>query len=449
MTDAVYRQNVCSQGVDFRPPAPDRRSLYGVTSARALLVLTGVLALLVAGCSGGEEGIDAVDPETLSIMVVPPEGIAEHAESLEIDGELSGPSTAADAAEASVDPADTPARIEATGRKAGYDLHFVDPDLSTLDNKAGVVEVASGVELFATPAQAAAYREQVIGAYSRFVGKEISPGVRLVRAEAEEADVGGGARLVRSTLRGDGFVVNSTAIDFGLDEVVATVVVSRADEVDTSPAALELAKELERRIRSAAAGDLDDSAVQFDGGRVPGAATPPPGGEKLSGLVLAVGDLPRGTFVDDEAYATGDDGVSFDRRFVLGLRRVGGSQLASLESAVERMAGPRQALAAVVGLALALDGPQGEEYFAAGYAQGARFRPEDVDVDVFAVRGLGNAFVARVRFTSPLGRVETALGVVAVGRHVGRISAVAPAGRLDQDDVVALLATQALRMARS
>jgi hypothetical protein len=308
--------------------------------------------------------------------------------------------------------------------------------------------VASGVELFASAEQAAAYREQVIGDYRRFVGKEISPGVRLESAEAEETDVGGDARLVRSTIRGDGFVVNSTAIDFGLDEVVATVVVSRADAVDTSPAAIELAKELERRIRSAAAGELDDSAVQFDGGRTSRPSAPPPGGARLAGLVLAAGDLPGGTFVDDEEYATDDQGVSFNRRFVLGTRRVGSSQLASLESAVERTAGPRQALTAVVGLALALGGSQGEEYFAAGYAQSARFRPEDVEVDVFSVRGLGNAFVARVRFTSPLGRVETAIGVVAVGRHVGRIFAVAPAGRLKQDDVVALLATQALRMAR-
>jgi ribosomal protein S28E/S33 len=162
--------------------------------------------------------------------------------------------------------------------------------------------------------------------------------------------------------------------------------------------------------------------------------------------VLAVADLPGGTFVDEEEYGTGVT-PSFNRRFVLGNRRIGRSQLASLETTVERAASARQALTNVVTLALVLDGPQGEQFFAEGYASGARFRPEDVDVEVLRAGALGNAFVARARFRSPLGRIETVIGMVAVGRDVGRISAVAPEGRVVVDDVVSLLETQARRMA--
>jgi hypothetical protein len=422
------------------------------SNSRAVLATWAGVALLAVGCSGGgggdsEEQLGDVSPDALAIMVLPPEELGDVTNGLEIDGNLSGTSTASDAAENSVDPEDTPARIERTGRKSGYDLHFVDPDLSALRMHQGYVEVATGVELFDSPEQALAYRSRVLDDYERFVGTEISPGIRLSSADGEDLDVGSAGHLARSTIRGDGFAVHSTAIDFNVGRVVGTVLVSRADEEETEDTAVDFARALEQRIRSVAANELHDSPVQFEGGRSARQARPPKGGEGLAKLVLSVSDLPRGTFVDEEEYATGGGSVSFNRRFVLGNRRVGRSQLASLDTTVERAAGENQALSSVVTLALVLNGPQGEEFFAEGYARGARFRPEDVDVEVMRAGTLGNAFVALARFRSPLGQVETAIGVVAVGRHVGRISAVAPAGRLVMEDVVALLAAQARRMA--
>jgi hypothetical protein len=410
-----------------------------------LAALTSI-AVLACGCMGGggdEEGVEDVAPDALAVMVLPPEELSGLSDGLEIDGDLSGASNTSDAAESSLDPEDTPTRIERTGRRSGYDLHFVDPDLSALRTRDGVVEVATGVELFADAEQAQSYRERVLEDYERFVGTEISPGVTLASAEGEETDDG---HVVRSTIRGDGFAVHSTSVDFNVGTVVGTVLVSRADEEETDDAALDLARALARRIRSVAAGDLQDSPVQFPGGRSAARARPPKGGEDLPGRVLAVADLPGGTFVDEEEYGTGGT-PSFNRRFVLGNRRIGRSQLASLETTVERAASARQALTNVVTLALVLDGPQGEQFFAEGYASGARFRPEDVDVEVLRAGALGNAFVARARFRSPLGRIETVIGMVAVGRDVGRISAVAPEGRVVVDDVVSLLETQARRMA--
>jgi hypothetical protein len=419
------------------------------TSRRVTFAALTSIAVLACGCMGGggdEEAIEEVAPDALAVMVLPPEELGELTDGLEIDGDLSGASNTSDAAESSLDPEDTPARIERTGRRSGYDLHFVDPDLSTLQARDGVVEVATGVELFADPEQALDYRERVLEDYERFVGKEISPGVTLATAEGEDTEVGGGGHMVRSTIRGDGFAVHSTSVDFNVGTVVGTVLVSRADEEETDDAALELARALARRIRSVAAGELQDSPVQFPGGQGAARTRPPKGGEDLEGRALAVRDLPGGTFVDEEEYGAGGN-PSFNRRFVLGNRHIGRSQLASLETTVERSATARQALTSVVTLALVLDGPQGEQFFAEGYASGARFRPQDVDVEVLRADGLGNAFVARATFSSPLGRIETVIGMVAVGRHVGRISAVAPAGRVVVDDVVSLLATQAQRMA--
>ena len=413
----------------------------------------GALALLAAcalaaGCSGGDGGLEEVEPSELAIMVLPPEELGASADGLEPDGELSGASDDADAASASVDPADGPADIARTGRRAGYDLHYVDLDLGSLRRRSGVVEAASGVELFGTEEQAAAYRREVIGDYRRFVGREISPGVTLARAEPEEVDVGDEASLVRSTLSGDGFAVHSTAVDFRLGTVVGTVLLSRADTTDVGDEAVDLARALERRIRAAAAGELDDAPVQVSGARAAGPARAPAGGRGLDGLALAAADLPRGAFVAREAYSSGDDGVRFRRSFALGLRPVGGSELASLESEVLRAPSAQAALSGVIALALLLGGPQGPAFFADGYAEGGRFRPQEVEVAVVRVQGLDDAFVAFVRFRSPLGRVETALGFVAVGRHVGRLTATAPAGRIEPTDVGRLLVAQARRMRR-
>ena len=417
---------------------------------RAALAFAAAGVLLALGCAAGDgDGLEEVSLAELAIMVLPTEELGTAADGLEPDGELSGPSTSADAASGSVDPGDTPADIARSGRRAGYDLHFVDADLGALQRRAGVVELATGVELFGTAEQAAGYRERVLGAYERFVGREISPGATLARADPEAADVGDEGTLVRSTLSGDGFVVHSTAVDFRVDEVVGTVLVSRADPEDAGEQALELAGALERRIRAAAAGELDDRPVQVDGARTATPPKPPPGARGLARLALAVGDLPAGTFVDDEEYGGGGgDGPTFRRSFVLGLRKVGGSQLASLESSVVRTRGAEAALTGLVSLALVLGGPQGPAFFAESYAQGGRFRPREVRVSVVRVQGLPNAFIALVRFRSPLGRIESALGVAAVGRHLGRVTAIAPSGRLDPADVARLLVAQARRMAR-
>jgi hypothetical protein len=304
------------------------------------------------------------------------------------------------------------------------------------------------VELFATPEQAAAYRTEVLGAYGRFLGKEISPAVKLVRAEPEEVDVGNEATLVRSTLTGDGFVVHSTSVDFRVDRVVGTVLLSRADDDDVSEEAVRLAETLERRIRDAAAGKLDDTPVQIDGARTAAAPKAPKGGQGLDRYALSTADLPPGSFVDDEEYAGEQDGPRFRRSFVVGVRKLGQSQAASLETAVVRTAGPRAALAGVLRLAVVLSGPQGPAFFTQVYEQGGRFRPRNVQVAVVQVPGMPSGFIAFVRFDSPLGKVESALGVVAVGRHVGRLTVVSPAGRLQPGDVAQLLFAQARRMSR-
>jgi hypothetical protein len=413
-----------------------------------LAALAACALVLAAGCSRGDERLDEVDPTSLAIMVLPPEELADSATGLEIDGELSGVSAPDDAASASVDPADTPSDIERTGRRAGYDLHLVDLDLGSLVGKSGPVESASGVELFATPEQAAAYRTEVLGAYGRFLGKEISPAVKLVRAEPEEVDVGNEATLVRSTLTGDGFVVHSTSVDFRVDRVVGTVLLSRADDDDVSEEAVRLAETLERRIRDAAAGKLDDTPVQIDGARTAAAPKAPKGGQGLDRYALSTADLPPGSFVDDEEYAGEQDGPRFRRSFVVGVRKLGQSQAASLETAVVRTAGPRAALAGVLRLAVVLSGPQGPAFFTQVYEQGGRFRPRNVQVAVVQVPGMPSGFIAFVRFDSPLGKVESALGVVAVGRHVGRLTVVSPAGRLQPADVAQLLFAQARRMSR-
>jgi hypothetical protein len=413
-----------------------------------LAALAACALVLAAGCSGGDDSLEQVDPASLAIMVLPPEELADSAAGLEIDGELSGVSAATDAASASVDPADTPADIERSGRRAGYDLHLVDLDLGSLGGKTGPVETASGVELFATPEQAAAYRTDVLGAYRRFVGKEISPAVKLVRAEPEDVDVGSEATLVRSTLTGDGFVVHSTSVDFRVDRVVGTVLLARADDDDVSAEAVRLAETLEQRIRDAAAGKLDDTPVQIDGARTAAPAKAPKGAQGLDRYALSTADLPAGSFVDDEEFAGEQDGVRFRRSFVVGLRRLGQSQVASLESAVVRTAGARAALAGVVQLAVVLSGPQGPAFFTQVFEQGGRYRPRNVRVAVVPVPDMPTGFIAFVRFGSPLGQVESALGVVAVGRHVGRVTVVAPAGRMQPADVARLLFAQARRMSR-
>jgi hypothetical protein len=411
--------------------------------------LAGALALLaLAGAAAA-----AIPTSTLALMVLPKSALGAGASSLRVDAAGSGVRTNADAAEDSIDTADTATSLARAGRLTGYQLSYGDPSLSALTRGAGLLEIDSEVELFRGADAVAAAIGKDLRDFRRYEGKVVS-GVRLERVQTfPVAGLGPpalGARLEASI---GGKRLWISGVEFRLGALEGSVTISRADANDESARAVALARALERRMRGVLAGTVTGKPVAIPKKQPPGTtATRPPGSPDLSRAMLRPADLPAGTTTTKSAYSRVSGAVAaYTRAFAPKGRLPGGTRLISLQEEVSLYTSADRAsivLAGVEGVFGRAGSAEFARFFAQRFKEGAGFEP--TSLSVVRNRRLQAGDRARevaVRIGTPLGRVEASFVFVRSGRLLGWLYAAAsPGARLTAGDGERLARTAAARM---
>jgi hypothetical protein len=160
--------------------------------------------------------------------------------------------TAEDAAASTYDPHDTGADLKRLGHVAGYVRGRNARGAFSPRAGGGLLAVGTSVILFRDASAARAAIERGIAEGKQFSGKALQEGV-LVRYTARRArSLGSGAVLehvrARPTGGTDRFQTNVT---FRVGQLRGNVIVSRGDRTNADRLALDLAKQLQRRILTA------------------------------------------------------------------------------------------------------------------------------------------------------------------------------------------------------
>ena len=180
--------------------------------------------------------------------------------------------------------------------------------------------------------------------------------------------------------------VSSTVVAFTIDQVAASVSMTKLGDPAPTEDVQELAQKLASRIEAVAARTVTDTPVPVPT-ETTTTTTTPQQDPALERMVLALKDLPFGVSVKNEGYVTGGDDVSFQRDFALGNTKVGKSELIGLQSNAERMDSAAEAAVAVKAVSGAVKGPAGRKLFAESFAKGAGFSAESLRDQRAARRG--------------------------------------------------------------
>jgi hypothetical protein len=371
-------------------------------------------ALFLVGCGlGGDEQADEITAEQLAIMVLPQEEFDGGA-GLVLDTEDAGPVSAREAADSTVDLEDDASDLRRAGWADGYELNYsVANRGAVLARGQGLFGVGSSVDLFDTETSARAQLLKEIQGYERYRGKK-REGVRLVRFETFEVDIGDEGWGVEFTMRGQA-TLHGTGVFFRSGRVVASVGYSRGDRATMRDEAIKAGRALESRIERALAGELDAEPVP-----VP-REVPEPTQAQLAKMTLAVKDLPSGAFLTDEGRERGDDSVTFFRHFDVRQTMIGGSHLMFLRAETQVFETP----AAAQLMMRYISSPKGRDKFAEGVLRGFRrvAGARGRNVSVAALPGArGNRTGIVVTFDLPTGRFRTATVVVRSGRKIAIVS---------------------------
>ena len=111
----------------------------------AALLLQFLLVACSSGDDDGDEAPEQIDQADLAIMVVPPAEFGEEYADTPVDPD-SGFADSDEAADDSLDPADTGQDLEEMGYQTGYGLSVFDYTLAPLD-EGGAYGAGTGVEL--------------------------------------------------------------------------------------------------------------------------------------------------------------------------------------------------------------------------------------------------------------------------------------------------------------
>ena len=395
-----------------------------------------VLALALAGCAMGEaEDSGEITAEQLAIMVLPQEALDGTA-GFPLDKADSGPVSAREAADSSVDPSDGAADVRQSGWVAGYELNYTSSDLQAMLARAeGLFNAGSSVDLYDTETAARASLLTEIRGYERLRGT-VQDGVRLVRFETFDVDIGDEGWGVEFTVRGKS-TLHATGVFFRSGRVVAGTGFSRADETTMREAAVKAARALESRIGRSLAGDLDDKPVP-----VPG-QEPEVTQAQLSKMTLTLKDLPTGAYLSDENRTAGKSSVGLYRTFDVQNTMIGDSHLMFLRAGTQVF----DTEASAQFFMRYVSGPKGRAEFARGVLRGFRelagARPRNIRIA--PMRGATGLVVT---FDLPTGRYRTATVLVRSGRAVAVVSGFCTAHAVHPDDLPPL-GEKALRRLRT
>jgi hypothetical protein len=240
---------------------------------RRIILLPALLVALAGAAFAGytmlmrspSEGADPVpvtprpseskDPD-LEAMVLQRSQFGIDADGLRLDERASGVADNTERAEGTLDPDDTAGTLGEGGRKTGYDLSFLDTDLSSvLDG--GTLEAGSFVDLYTSEATAsAAILEQVVALE---LAESASADEATVVEHSSTFPVEGldDALGFHVRLRIAGVSVWRTEVRFRHGSIVGMTAIARADDEDAQGRVVRLARALDRRIDGVLTGRIE------------------------------------------------------------------------------------------------------------------------------------------------------------------------------------------------
>jgi hypothetical protein len=262
----------------------------------------------------------------------------------------------------------------------------------------------------------------------------------------EEADEPGDSAWEGSATATAGTTeISSTVVAFTIDQVAASVSMTKLGDPAPTEDVQELAQKLASRIEAVAARELTDTPVPVPTETT--TTTAPQQDPALKRMVLALEDLPFGISVKNEGYLGGGDDVSFQRDFALGNAKIGKSELVGLQSNAERMDSAAEAAVAVKAVSRVIKGPAGRKLFSESFARGAGFSAESLRIDELPSEGIGDeTTVLHATFDTKVGPFEAILVFIAEGRAAGQVYAAGARGKVAPDDILALARTMAKKM---
>jgi hypothetical protein len=367
-------------------------------------------------------------------MPLPLRVLGATAAGLKLDRSQSGYADNARTAEATLDPADTPADIAAAGHVRGYRLRYLQPGLTSLARGRGVIEVDASVELFGSQELATRFVDRQAASIERLAGREVQAAVTLVRTRTfQVADTGDAAVGTVGQYRLGRARAWTTTVQFRLGPLVGEIAVSRADDRSAVARAKQLAGALERRIQGVLAGLVDEAPAAGSTAPSEPVAKPPAGLPDVSGLALQSRDLPSGFRVQSESYLVPSGTVvGFQRAFHVTASPLGDARLFGLTTSVVVFPTAKDLLANLNAQLQAYEGPRGADLLGqvfGGFGGGR----------IVATRQLTRSSVAiEVLFPSGFTDVTGVLVLVAAGDRGGTIMVTAPAGHLGIEDVAPL-----------
>ena len=405
-----------------------------------LIVLLPVIAIAAAcGGSGKSTDLSSVATNDLAIMVLPAAELGEIANGLDVDPD-SGFQDAATVAEDTMDPADTAEDIEDAGLRADYQLNYT--NVPSTDDP---VQVTTEVALFGSAEEASDFVATTVGDAESHEGSEVAGGATITSVDVEEADEPGDtAWQGTATATVGDTTISSTVVAFTIDQVAASVSVTRLGEPVPTDDVQELAQKLATRVEAVAGGDISDTPVTVP----PKTTTTPEQDPSLERMVLSLDDLPPGVTVKEDGYVTDDGDVSFEREFALGNASIGRSALIGLQSNVERMDSTAAAALAVQAVSAVVKGPAGSKLFSDAFVQGAGFDADSLRIEELPAEGIGDeATVLHATFDTRAGPFEAVFVFIASGPAAGQIYAAGAKSKVFPDDILALARTMAQKMA--
>jgi hypothetical protein len=403
------------------------------TLSRGVFVL-GLFALAGCGVLGsGSQKQNPVSPDDLARMVVPKTELGPGLDSFEVDLEDSGRESAAKAAEGTVDPKDTAKSMRRRGWLDGYLLSYSNPDVTAAGAETGLLGAQTGTDLFKTESAARAVMLGEAADFEHYRGKMLE-GAKLERVDVFDAGVGDEGVGIGLQARAGKKSFYVTGVLFRHGRILGSAAFSRTDKTVMRADALRLAQKLDERIESVLAGEL--------------LARPLPPSVDLDPvqLVLTKADLPTSSRIVRQGPGFGEDGAqaSYARQFDLGSVHLGSSIIRSVRAEVRVYKTVRSAAAAMQ----VLSGRKSTKAFVREFARGVRmggFEPRNLRARPIRLQRYPGMDVS---FKAPLGRFETVLFVVRVGRAVQAVAVYGYDKDLRPEDGVVFVQKAHARMKR-
>jgi hypothetical protein len=352
-------------------------------------------------------------------------------------------------AQSTFDPDDSAQSLTKAGRLTGYALYYNDPLRRARRSGGGVEELATWVELFSSAKAASAYLRYRTEYARGVAGRSPHAGVTFEYVTPFDPGMSAPDAVgLRESVLFGGDRVFRTRIGFRRGNVVAGVIIARADEQGGVDDALRVAGILDMQVQTALRGGKNSEPVPIPQ-RVSlsdePSPEPPPGAPDLAAIALGPDDLPPGIPCNPGSYThTTPPRITFRRSFCPRGAKLGHTSLGSLASEVSVYDSAAVAKVALPLTVRSLLSPAGIEGFAANFADSSGLLPTNIRTRQLNLKGGGIGLLTT--FNTDDGPMVDFFALARRGRALTTLDAIGPAQGFDHQDMVPYLHTVERRL---